>query len=237
MTKKSTSRGVIKDIAIVIIGVAILFVALQIIFGIGSNPFYVVASGSMVPELQKHDIIIVQGNIPFEDIEIGDIIVFDRPSDHNRVIVHRVESIINEDPKTIRTKGDANPGSIPGTDFPITEKEYLGKTIAKVPQVGYILQFVQPPVNYILIAIVIGIMIVKQMTKKKNVKDNLILEQDESEDQEISTELSDIDKIEKDSEYSEHVNESEITDEKTMELDKNNDSKKDKKTSKKDDKK
>ena len=64
---------------------------------------------------------------PFEDIEVGDIIVFDRPSDHNRVIVHRVASILDDDPKTIRTKGDANPGSIPGTDFPITEEEYLGK--------------------------------------------------------------------------------------------------------------
>ena len=38
-------------------------------------------------------------HIPFEDIKVGDIIVFDRPSDHNRVIVHRVVSIMDDDPK------------------------------------------------------------------------------------------------------------------------------------------
>ena len=84
----------------------------------------------MIPELQVHDIIVVQGNIPFEDIEIGDIIVFNRPSDHNKVIVHRVVTLLDDDPKTLRTKGDANTGSIPGTDFPITEEEYIGKVVA-----------------------------------------------------------------------------------------------------------
>ena len=44
-----------------------------------------------------------------------------------RVIVHRVVSILDDNPKTIRTQGDANPGSIPGTDFPITEEEYIRK--------------------------------------------------------------------------------------------------------------
>ena len=39
------------------------------------------------------------------DVQIGDIIVFDRPSDHDRVIVHRVESITNENPIELRTKG------------------------------------------------------------------------------------------------------------------------------------
>ena len=133
MAKKSTSKGIIKDVAIVVIAIAVIFVSLQVAFGFGSNPFYVVASGSMIPELQIHDIIVVQGNIPFEDIEIGDIIVFNRPSDHNKVIVHRVATILDEDPKTLRTKGDANNGSIPGTDFPITEEEYLGKTVSYNP--------------------------------------------------------------------------------------------------------
>ena len=64
--------------------------------------------------------------------------MFNRPSGHDRVIVHRVASIIEEDPRTLRTKGDANPASIPGTDFPITEKEYIGEVAYVIPQVGYI---------------------------------------------------------------------------------------------------
>ena len=127
-----------------------------------TNPFYVVASGSMIPELQVYDVLVVQGRIPFEDLEIGDIIVFDRPSDHDRVIVHRIVSEIDDDPRTLRTQGDANRAPIPGTDFPITEVEYIGKVEYVIPEVGYVTQALKPPVNYIIIAIIIGIMISKQ---------------------------------------------------------------------------
>ena len=166
MAKKSISKGIVKDILIVGIGVLVIWIGLQVAFGT-QNPFYVVASGSMVPNLLVYDVLIVQGHEPFDDINVGDIIVFNRPSDHNRVIVHRVAAIIDDDPKTIRTKGDANPASIPGTDFPITEEEYIGKVAYVIPQVGYVTQILKPPTNYIIIAIVVGIMIVKQMMKKK----------------------------------------------------------------------
>ena len=55
---------------------------------------------------------------------------------------------MNDEPKTIRTKGDANPASIPGTDFPITEEEYIGKVAYTLPQVGYVTQLLKPPINY-----------------------------------------------------------------------------------------
>ena len=213
MAKKSISKGVIKDIIIVGVGVLVIWIGLQVAFGT-QNPFYVVASGSMIPELLVYDVLVVQGHEPFEDIEIGDIIVFNRPSDHNRVIVHRVVSIINDDPKTIRTQGDANPASIPGTDFPITEEEYIGKVAHVLPQVGYVTQLLKPPVNYIIIAIVIGIMVIKQITKKKKEKMNKISDLDNSENPDTIEELSDINKMEKDSEYSEHIEKSDVLEDK-----------------------
>lgn len=212
MAKKSISKGVIKDIVIVGVGVLVIWIGLQVAFGT-QNPFYVVASGSMIPVLEVYDVLVVQGHEPFEDIEVGDIIVFNRPSDHNRVIVHRVASIIDDDPKTIRTKGDANPASIPGTDFPITEKEYIGKVAYTVPQVGYVTQLLKPPINYVIIAVVIGIMVVKQMAKKKNEKELPLSDPLNSENSETIDELSDIDKIEKDTEYSEHTEKSKEVDE------------------------
>ena len=124
----------------------------------------------MVPELEVFDVLVVQGNTPFEEIKVGDIIVFDRPSGHDRVIVHRVVAIIDEDPFTLRTKGDANPASIPGTDFPITEEEYIGQVEYVIPQVGYITRILSPPINYIVIAIIVGVMIVKQILKSKKEK-------------------------------------------------------------------
>jgi signal peptidase len=205
LTKRSFSRGIIKDILIIAVGVIVIWVGLQIAFGT-QNPFYVVASGSMIPNLLVYDVLIVQGHEPFEDIQVGDIIVFNRPSDHDRVIVHRVASIIDDDPKTIRTKGDANPASIPGTDFPITEKEYIGKVAYVIPQIGYVTQILKPPTNYIIIAIVIGIMIVKQMSKKKKEKE-LTFEDpfgSKNESDESSVEIPGLEKLKKDDEYSKH---------------------------------
>ena len=218
MAKRSNSKGIIKDIGIVVVAVVIMWIGIQVVFGTEmltlegnqikvGGPFYVVVSGSMIPVLQVYDIIVIQGHDTFEEVEIGDIIVFDRPSDHNRVIVHRVVSITNEDPRTIRTQGDANPGSIPGTDFPITEEEYIGKVAHIIPQLGYVTQILQPPTNYIIIAVVIGIMIIKQFTGKKKDADDLVTK-------ETLEELSDIGKIEADSEYSEDIKKSEITEEK-----------------------
>ncbi len=233
MAKRSISKGIIKDIIIVGVGVLVIWIGLQVAFGT-QNPFYVVASGSMIPVLQVYDVLIVQGHEPFEDVKTGDIIVFDRPSDHNRVIVHRVVSIIDDDPKTIRTKGDANPASIPGTDFPITEEEYIGKVVYTLPQVGYVTQLLKPPINYVIIAIVIGVMVVKQISKKKKEKEFTLSDPLDSENQDTIEELSDMDKIEKDSEYSEHVEKSEITEDKK--IDSKEETKTDERTSEKDSK-
>ena len=203
MGKNSISKGVVKDIIIVAVGVIVIWLALQVVFGT-QNPFYVVASGSMIPKLQVYDVLIVQGHEPFKDIQVGDIIVFNRPSDHNRVIVHRVASIIDDNPKTIRTKGDANPASIPGTDFPITEEEYIGKVAYVIPQIGYITQILKPPTNYIIIAIVVGIMIAKQMAKNKREKELTFENPFESKknSDESSIELPELEKLKKDLEYS-----------------------------------
>jgi len=202
LTGSSIPKGVVKDIVIVAVGVLIVWLSLVVIFGT-QNPFYVVSSGSMIPELEVYDVLVVQGNEPFEDIDVGDIIVFNRPSGHDRVIVHRVASIIEDDPKTIKTKGDANPSSIPGTDYPVTEEEYIGKVAYVVPQIGFLTRILMPPVNYVIIVVIIGIMIFKQYTKNKKEKEKKFFEQmessdDDSEKKNFDDELS---KLPKDNEY------------------------------------
>lgn len=166
MNKHSGTSAVVKDIIIVVIGVAIIWFGLRVAFGT-DNPFYVVSSGSMEPKLNVFDVLVVQGNDPFDKIQKGDIIVFNRPTGHDRVIVHRVAEILDDSPRVIRTKGDANPASIPGTDFPITKDEYIGKVAYVIPQIGYVTRILTPPINYIIIAVIVGIMIYKQYVKNK----------------------------------------------------------------------
>jgi signal peptidase len=220
LNKKSMSKGILKDIIIVAIGVIVIWVGLQVAFGT-QNPFYVVASGSMIPVLQVYDVLIVQGHEPFEDIKVGDIIVFNRPSGHDRVIVHRVASIIDDEPKTIRTKGDANPASIPGTDFPITKEEYIGKVAYVIPQIGYVTQLLKPPINYIIIVIVIGIMVVKQISKKKSEKELALQDpfNQNNSSVESSASIPELDKMEKDNEYSKHESFSEAEESKDSQKD------------------
>ena len=159
-------KSIIKDIIIVAACVAVIWIGLTAYFG-AQNPFYVVSSGSMYPELAMYDIIVVSGHVSFDDVKIGDIIVFDRPKDHSKVIVHRVVAVVDDDPKTLRTKGDNNQNSMVGTDYPITNEEYIGKVVHVVPQVGFITKILQPPINYIIIAVIIGIMIIRQISKNK----------------------------------------------------------------------
>ena len=165
----SSIRGIVKDIIIVATCVAVIWIGLTAYFG-AQNPFYVVSSGSMYPELAMHDIIVISGHALFEDVKIGDIIVFDRPKDHDKVIVHRVVAVVDDDPLTLRTKGDNNQNSIVGTDYPITEEEYKGTVIHVIPQVGYITKILQPPINYIIIAVIIGIMVIRQVYRKDKKK-------------------------------------------------------------------
>jgi len=117
----------------------------------------------------------------------GDIIVFNRPSGHDRVIVHRVVDIIDNEPLIIRTKGDSNPASIPGTDFPITDEEYIGKVVYVIPQIGFITRILTPPLNYIIIAVIVGIMIIKQISKNKKSGSESVFSHKPSDGDEPST--------------------------------------------------
>ena len=162
-------KGIVRDIIIVAVCVAVLWIGLTAYFG-AQNPFYVVSSGSMYPELAMYDIIVISGHVLFEDVKIGDIIVFDRPKDHDKVIVHRVVAVVDDDPKTLRTKGDNNQRSMVGTDYPITKEEYIGTVVHVIPQVGFITKILQPPINYIIIAVIIGVMIIRQVYRKDKKK-------------------------------------------------------------------
>lgn len=152
-------------------------------------PFYVVASGSMVPALMVNDILLVQGHETIDRVNVGDIIVFDRPDGEQRVIVHRIIEIVSEDPRVLKTQGDANSISIPGTDYPITEDYYIGKVIHVIPQVGIITQILAPPINYILIVIIIGFMLYKHRRDSRAPKS-------------YDASLDDLDDVPSDNEYS-----------------------------------
>lgn len=173
LEKKDKKFSIIKDIAIIVIGVVLIWFAVKVIFNV-DNPFYVVSSGSMIPVLNVGDILIVKDGNTFNSLKVGDIIVFNRPQGGDRVIVHRIIELSDRfGEKVIVTKGDANDGIIPGTDFPIREKDYIGTVAYTVPKVGLVLKYLNPPVNYIIIVGIIGVLIYTNMKKKNEEKGKL----------------------------------------------------------------
>ena len=215
-------RGIVKDVIIIAACVAVIWIGLTAYFG-AQNPIYVVSSGSMYPELAMHDIIVISGHMPFEDVKIGDIIVFDRPKNHDKVIVHRVVAVVDDNPKTLRTKGDNNQNSIVGTDYPITKEEYIGTVVHVIPQVGFITKILQPPINYIIIAVIIGVMIIRQIAKNKK---KALMEQIKTEleinDSRESQSDERIDRLSNDTEYIESKDFTTQEEESTEKLDEKN---------------
>jgi signal peptidase I len=171
LEKKDKKFSIIKDIAIIVIGVVLIWFAVKVVFNV-DNPFYVVSSGSMIPVLNVGDILLVKDGNTFDSLKVGDIIVFDRPEGGDRVIVHRIIDMTDRfGEKIIVTKGDANEGLIPGTDFPIREKDYIGTVAYVVPKIGLVLKYLNPPVNYIIIVGIVGVLIYTNFRKRKDEKD------------------------------------------------------------------
>lgn len=174
--------------ALIIFGI---FVTIRIITG-EFNPFYVVVSGSMIPTLQIGDVVVVQNsghgfggssNSAFDQLSKGDIIVFRAPDDIDedgkpRTIVHRIvlvgfNSRTNE--QIVVTKGDNNPESYLGLDFPIKEGNYVGKVILIIPKIGLLIQFIKPPINYFITGGAIALFLIyyyRKEVKKKNGPDS-----------------------------------------------------------------
>jgi signal peptidase I len=96
-----------------------------------SGQIWKVASQNMSPLLTPGSVVAVEKSVGFLHIQIGDIILFREPvpdGEEVDAIMSRVNEILvdPEDQLVLVTKGDANSGSIPGIDFPIYKRDYIG---------------------------------------------------------------------------------------------------------------
>ncbi len=90
-----------------------------------------IASGSMTPNINKGDLVIVEKSNDYENIEPGQVIAFKH---ENITIVHRLVKKIKEgDQYYFYTKGDANDDE---DGYPIAENMIIGIVNIKVPYIG-----------------------------------------------------------------------------------------------------
>jgi signal peptidase I len=153
----------------------------------GSHELYIVTSNSMVPTLNPGDAALIsRDNIDhsaFTQLKKGDIIIFEVSSplseseNDKRTVVHRIMEIENNSSgkRIISTKGDANPSSIKGIDYHITEESYIGRVIYIGPYLGLVLMYINllaqilmQPIFYIVIGSVIAVAFLLEYKKKKH---------------------------------------------------------------------
>jgi signal peptidase I len=153
----------------------------------GSHELYIVTSNSMVPTLNPGDAAVISRDVidhsAFAQLKKGDIIIFEVSSalseseNDKRTVVHRIMDIENNSSgkRIISTKGDANPSSIKGIDYHITEESYIGKVIYIGPYLGLLLmyinllaQIVMQPIFYFVIGSVIAVAFLLEYKKKKH---------------------------------------------------------------------
>ena len=139
-----------------------------------SEPFTIVSGPSMQPTILPGSIAVIT-RIPFQNLQVGDIIVFQPliallPGSSCQsgatptlvtdaavpcYVIHRIVEITRNAQGqivTVRTKGDDNTASIRDVDFPINASMYVGKVVLQFPIAGYITQY---PYNVTIAALIL----------------------------------------------------------------------------------
>ncbi|GBC75498.1 hypothetical protein HRbin06_00816 [archaeon HR06] len=84
--------------------------------------------------------------------------------EQDKVIVHRVIRVLmDKGEKILITKGDNNFSPDP---WRIGEEHYIGKVIFHIPYLGILAAIFRPPVNYILIGIILIFLFLSEVRKK-----------------------------------------------------------------------
>ena len=90
-----------------------------------------VATGSMKPNINVGDIVIIDQNKKYQDLKIGDVIAYKY---HEVVVIHRIQDIIKvKDDYYFYTKGDANDQV---DNYTIYSNTIMGKVDIKIPYIG-----------------------------------------------------------------------------------------------------
>jgi signal peptidase len=157
---KTNVRGAIFYVFVVV--VIVLSAELIIDDASGGSPVYAIVSRSMAPTLETGDLVVVR-SVPFSSIQVGDVIVFARPTSDGtcgaEIIVHRVVAIAGNG--GLITQGDdrqTNPMPDEPTEWPyVTASCVKGEVVMSIPYLGSAATLFPPPYDYVLIAAIVAL--------------------------------------------------------------------------------
>lgn len=112
---------------------ALIISIIAVYFTSGYFKYYMVAiaSGSMTPNINKGDVVIIEKTDKYEEIEVGQVMAYKY---NNVIVVHRVIKKINDNGSYyFYTKGDNNQDE---DNYPIKEDMVIGVVDVKIPYIG-----------------------------------------------------------------------------------------------------
>ncbi len=80
-----------------------IFVVINFILGMQYS-VYMVKNAADEQNLRIYDVVIIDSNIPIENIKVGDLIIFYNLGTHQEVLIHRVVQILSKDPLPLKQK-------------------------------------------------------------------------------------------------------------------------------------
>ena len=124
----------------------------------------IVQTSSMEPNIPTYSVCLVTTRVSYDDLSVGDIVVYTRASDGEQ-IVHRVVDIT--DTGAI-TRGDAN---LNDDGVSVTADNLYARYIAHIPYLGHVYNLVRSPIGIAMIAaLVIALIVLNIMTAKRDEK-------------------------------------------------------------------
>jgi signal peptidase len=137
--------GLVRFTAIILVIIALSLAMLLIAQRI-FNPFHVVVSNSMSPQIKTGDAVVIK-DIEASDIKIGEVIIFRDPQNKEDLVIHRVTQIEDQGGvKFFSTKGDNNGAP---DNWRISAGEVIGGIAVRLPAFGSFLDFITTPKGYV----------------------------------------------------------------------------------------
>lgn len=172
---RTTARTSLRVVGLLVLVVAVApFVLYAVPAAAGAQGSYVVLSGSMEPTIGTGDVVFVYAADP-HSLQVGDVITFNRDGTRTP-ITHRVIDIEqwDGDPSGLafQTMGDANedadaslvPGSAVIGVVPQATLPVLGETALRAPKMGYVIQFTNTDLGFVLlVGVPLGLLVLNEV--------------------------------------------------------------------------